>query len=160
MRKLLAVLAVIVLTLAACAEDSEPEPSDGRTAAGASCEKDSLPLFEPGQLTIATSNPVFPPWFQGKVAGSDWSNPSPEAGEGFEGALAYEIAAQLQGQVNLWWFPIEGVQMRVGYDLLAFFNTIYSPYPVAFDFGVLDPPWENKAVRLLDGFNVGLCFIF
>jgi hypothetical protein len=72
----------------------------------------------------------------------------------------YEIAAQLQGQVNLWWFPIEGVQMRVGYDLLAFFNTIYSPYPVAFDFGVLDPPWENKAVRLLDGFNVGLCFIF
>lgn len=72
----------------------------------------------------------------------------------------YTVVPQLQAQVNLWWFPIEGVQLRVGYDLLAFFNTIYSPYPVAFNFGVLDPPWQHKPVRIFDGFNVGIGFIF
>lgn len=76
------------------------------------------------------------------------------------GRTEYTVVPQLQGQVNLWWYPIEGVQVRVGYDLMAFFNTIYSPYPVAWDFGVLDPPWEHKAVRLFDGFNVGVALIF
>ncbi len=142
MRKLLAVLAVIVLTLAACAEDSEPEPSDGRTAAGASCEKDSLPLFEPGQLTIATSNPVFPPWFQGKVAGSDWSNPSPEAGEGFEGALAYEIAAQLGFTAD------EVVWVEEG------FNKTYAPGPKDYDFSIQEISITPKRGEAVD-FSVG-----
>jgi polar amino acid transport system substrate-binding protein len=142
MRKLLAVLAVTVLTLAACAEDSEPEPSDGGTAAGASCEKDSLPLSEPGQLTIATSNPVFPPWFEGKVEGSDWTNPSPEAGEGFEGGLAYEIAAELGFTTD------EVVWVEEG------FNKTYAPGPKDYDFSIQQISITPKRGEAVD-FSVG-----
>lgn len=72
----------------------------------------------------------------------------------------YTFVPQVQAQINLWWYPIQGVQLRVGYDLLAYFNTIYSPYPVSFNFGVLDPPWEHKFMRLFDGINAGIGFIF
>lgn len=43
-------------------------------------------LYAPGQLTVSTSDPVFPPW----MIDNDPSN-----GEGFESALVYAIAAQM-----------------------------------------------------------------
>lgn len=43
-------------------------------------------LFAPGQLTVATSDPVFPPW----MIDNDPSN-----GEGFESALVYAIAEKM-----------------------------------------------------------------
>jgi hypothetical protein len=72
----------------------------------------------------------------------------------------YTVVPEVQANVNLWWFPIEGVQIRVGYDFMAFFNTVASPDPVSFNYGGLDPPWEKGHTRLLDGFHVGIGFIF
>lgn len=72
----------------------------------------------------------------------------------------YTIAPELQAHFNLWWYPIEGVQFRVGYDVIGIFNTIVSEEPVGFNFTAPAPRWEHKAVRLIDGFNVGVGFIF
>src|SRR5262249_33376252 len=31
-----------------------------------------------------------------------------------------------EGRIGLWWYPWEGIQMQVGYDVMTFFNTISS----------------------------------
>lgn len=69
------------------------------------------------------------------------------------------LAPELQGQVNLWWYPIEAVQLRVGYNAMAFFNTIASPNPVNFNFGGLDPEFEH-VTRFFHGLNAGIAIIF
>jgi polar amino acid transport system substrate-binding protein len=43
-------------------------------------------LYTPGKLTVATSDPAYPPWVL---------NNAPEAGEGFESALVYALADEL-----------------------------------------------------------------
>jgi polar amino acid transport system substrate-binding protein len=43
-------------------------------------------LFTPGRLTVSTSDPSYPPWVL---------NNDPAAGEGFEAALVYALAAEL-----------------------------------------------------------------
>ena len=35
----------------------------------------------------------------------------------------------------LWWYPYEGVIVRLGYEAMGFVNTISSPRPVDFNFG-------------------------
>src|SRR5262249_43052183 len=71
----------------------------------------------------------------------------------------FTFVPELQANGNLWWYPIEGVQVRVGYDFMAFFNTISSKEPVSFSFGTLDPHWDSTT-RLFNGFNAGIGFIF
>lgn len=72
----------------------------------------------------------------------------------------YRISPTLTGLLNLNWHPIEGVEIRVGYTLMALFNTVASPYPVSFNAMGIDPPWQTQVLRMVDGFNVGLGFIF
>jgi hypothetical protein len=72
----------------------------------------------------------------------------------------YTVVPELQAQVNLWWFPTEGVQLRLGYDAMAFFNTVASPNPVSFDYSGLDPPWQKGFFRFMNGFNAGISFSF
>jgi hypothetical protein len=71
----------------------------------------------------------------------------------------YQFVPELQGSVNVWWYPIEGVQIRFGYEIMAFFDTIASPDPVSFDYSALNPSWKHTN-RFLDGFNAGIGFIF
>lgn len=66
---------------------------------------------------------------------------------------------ELQGDIDLWWYPIEGVQLRLGFDAMGFWNTAASPSPVSFDFGGLDPGWVSK-FRYLTGLHAGIAFIF
>ena len=74
MRRVQIPLALLVLGLAllasacggsneAAATETAAAPGTESTAADA-CAKDQLELVNPGQLTIATDNPAFPPWFQ------------------------------------------------------------------------------------------------
>lgn len=73
----------------------------------------------------------------------------------------YEIVPQLQAQLNFWWYPpIEGVQIRFGYDLIGFFNTVSAPRPVAFNLESPESMWVNGTFRLVDGFNAGIAFSF
>src|SRR5918994_2170601 len=56
-------------------------------AAGLSqCTRDSLHTLYKGVFTVATDQPVYPPWYMGD---------NPENGEGFESAVAYALAARL-----------------------------------------------------------------
>ncbi len=72
----------------------------------------------------------------------------------------YSIVPELDAQLNLNWYPIEGVELRLGYDAKNFFNTIASPNPVSFNYLGLDPVWEHKAYRLVDGFRAGISLTF
>ncbi len=71
----------------------------------------------------------------------------------------YTLVPEFSAAFNLTWFPIENVEVRAGYELMAFFNTIASPQPVSFNVGALDPPWVRQA-RLLDGFTFGVAVRF
>ncbi len=72
----------------------------------------------------------------------------------------YQVAPELEAELNFTWYPIEGVQVRVGYDLFALFNTISAPQPVSFNYGGLDPAWKRESLRWFDGFQAGIAFIF
>ena len=54
------------------------------------------------------------------------------------------------------WFPIEAVEIRAGYDIQAFFNTVSMHQPIDFNYGAVDPRYETNTVRLMDGFNLGI----
>ena len=35
----------------------------------------------------------------------------------------WQLVPNANASLNLWWYPVEGVQMRVGYQALTYFNT-------------------------------------
>jgi hypothetical protein len=71
----------------------------------------------------------------------------------------YTLVPEFRAELNLWYYPIEGVQVRIGYNVMAFFNTVAGSKPVCFDAGALDPNWERQS-RWFDGLNVGIALIF
>jgi len=104
MRKLVLGLATILLLAASCAQESSvvsaPPPTGSGSASVDPCAVDNLNLLSAGQLTIATGNPAYKPWYGGEsVAGSEWIAKSftgdPHSGEGYEGAFAYALAQQM-----------------------------------------------------------------
>lgn len=81
--------------------------------AGASCSTSKLALHTPGQLTVATDDPAYPPYFE---------NNKPANGKGFESAVAYAVAKQL-GLKKVKW-------------VIEPFNASYAPGPKSFDFDI------------------------
>jgi polar amino acid transport system substrate-binding protein len=73
-------------TTTPAAETTTTAAETTTTGAADVCSTDSEALFEPGSLTIATGEPVFPPWM---------IDDDPTNGEGFESAVAYALAAEL-----------------------------------------------------------------
>lgn len=71
----------------------------------------------------------------------------------------YYFAPELQATGFLWWYPIEGVQVRFGYDVMAFFNTIGTPRPVDFDYSAVNPKFDH-VFRILNGLQIGVGLIF
>ena len=89
------------------------------------CATENLETVTADTLTIATDNPAFPPYFEGREGGNtepwdpEWGDPT--TGEGFESATAYAIAEELgftEDQVT--WVPIK-------------FNNSFAPGPKDFD---------------------------
>jgi hypothetical protein len=72
----------------------------------------------------------------------------------------YTLAPELAAQVGLWWYPIQAIQVHVGWDLMCFFNTIGSRQPIDFNYGALAPEWNHIPTRFFDGFRAGIGFIF
>jgi hypothetical protein len=66
----------------------------------------------------------------------------------------------LDGKLGLMWYPWEAIQLRVGYNFMALFNTMASPRPIDFNFGTIDPQWDHGINRLIHGWDVGLAFVF
>lgn len=88
---LLAVLLAFAMLAAACGDDAD-SVDPGPTAAPESCTAADLNLVTPGTLTVATGEPAFPPWV-GTPEGDFFDEP--ESGVGFESALVYAIASEL-----------------------------------------------------------------
>lgn len=85
------VLAVSVALAAFGAGEKEQPASGGEGESGSeSSELHRTPqdprLHQPGQLTVATGDPVFPPWML---------NDDPSSGEGFESGLVYALAEEM-----------------------------------------------------------------
>ena len=82
---------------AACGSDTEETEASAGGDDAASCE--TLPLKTDGVLTVATGEPVFPPWME---------DDDPSNGQGFESALVYALADEL-GIADVTW-------VRTGFD--------------------------------------------
>jgi hypothetical protein len=64
------------------------------------------------------------------------------------------------GNLNAWWYPVKGVQVRVGYMANTFYNTVRMSQPIGFNYGSPDPGYANQPFRLLHGLNVGVGLFF
>ena len=111
--------AVIVLggALAACGSSGGGSGGSTTSAPASSCSKSGMQhlLYKPGVLTVATDNPVYPPWF---------IKNTPSNGKGYESAVAYAIAAKLG-------FP----KSKLVWVHEPFLKAI-APGPKAFDFDI------------------------
>jgi polar amino acid transport system substrate-binding protein len=117
-RLLAAAGAVVVLggAIAACGSSGNGN-AGASPATTVSCSKSGIQslLHTKGKLTVATDNPVYPPWFVKNT---------PSNGKGYESAVAYAIAAKLgfsKSQVVWVHEP---------------FSSSYAPGPKAFDFDI------------------------
>jgi hypothetical protein len=72
----------------------------------------------------------------------------------------YTMVPEGQASASVWWYPIEGVEVKIGYDFMVFYNTIASPNPVSFNYGGVDPAWVRGQLRYLDGIHAGITFSF
>jgi polar amino acid transport system substrate-binding protein len=81
--------------------DDEATDDDAEAAGIPGCSPDELETFEPGQLTVATGDPVFPPWML---------DDDPEGGEGFENGVVYALADALGYEAS------DVVWVRTGFD--------------------------------------------
>src|SRR5215203_5080593 len=75
---LIGLLFAVLLFVGCGGPSAESGPTD-------KCELDNPPLFEKGQLTVATDKPAYPPWFKG----------SSKNYSGYEGDVASEIAERM-----------------------------------------------------------------
>ena len=148
MRKIAAVLIISGLVLAACGPEEEgdetPEAAPTTSPTVDECATENLTLVNPGQLTIGTDNPAFPPWFEGGTPeGSSWEINDPSTGEGFESAVAHAVAGELGfGQDEVTWVEVP-------------FNQAFAPGPTDFDFDINQVsyrPRRDEAVDFSDSY--------
>jgi polar amino acid transport system substrate-binding protein len=104
-RVILIGLLLVVLLLAGCGGPSAESGSADK------CDLADPPLFEKGQLTVATDKPAYAPWFKGST--KDYS--------GYEGDVASEIAERMD-------LPIKWT--------VEPFNKSYAPGAKDFDFDI------------------------
>jgi polar amino acid transport system substrate-binding protein len=156
------IVLLVALTLAACSSGATPSPSasaappsasassepSGEASASApasACTADQLATKTAGTLLIGTDNPAYPPYFQipEGTATEPWELGDPTNGEGFEGAFAYALAAELG-------FAEDAVEWTV----VPFDNAI-APGEKAFDIDINQVSATEEraqAVDLSDGY--------
>ena len=121
--------AAVLVTVAACAPSNSPSASATNTSANA-C--DSITTVTDGTLTVATSNPAYPPY----VLKNDPTN-----GKGFESAVAYAVGEKMG-------FTADHVKWT-----FAPFNKLFAPGAKDFDFALNQIsilPGREQAVTFSD----------
>jgi polar amino acid transport system substrate-binding protein len=120
---LVALAAAAAAAMAGCGGGGSTSPTTTSTAA-ASCAKSQLTLVKPGQLTIGTDNPAYPPWYAGGTKSSFWKVNDPSTGKGYESATAYAVAKQL------------GFSPSAVHWTYVPFNRSFAPGKKSFDFDI------------------------
>jgi polar amino acid transport system substrate-binding protein len=142
MRKalVLLVLGLGLLVAAGCGGDDDEDggAAGTTTAAEASCDKDSLELVTPGQLTVGTDNPAFPPWFEGTGEFEPWDPTTEPTKKGYEQETAYAIAEELG-------FTDAEVKWTV-----VPFNQSFRPGPKSFDFDINQISFKPERANAVD----------
>jgi polar amino acid transport system substrate-binding protein len=146
MRRLLALSAALVALVASgCGSDEEATPTapaGTETTAADTCAKDQLNLVSPGQLTVATDNPGFPPWFE-DANGAPWDPTTEPTKRGYEAAVTYAVAEQMGfTDDEVAWVVVQ-------------FNNVFKPGPKDFDFDVNQvsfKPARDQAVDFSDSY--------
>lgn len=115
-----------VAALAACGQETTTSPQATGTDA---CAPENLALKTPGQVTIATSDPAYPPY----VLKNDPSN-----GKGFESAVAYAVAEELG-------FTADQVEWT-----FAPFAKLFAPGDKDFDFALNQISITDKRAEKVD----------
>ncbi len=84
----LALLLSVTLSLFAGGQGEDSPDSEESAQESADLERTPQDprLYQPGQLTVATGDPVYPPWML---------NDDPAGGEGFENGLVYALAEEM-----------------------------------------------------------------
>lgn len=72
----------------------------------------------------------------------------------------FRIVPNANAAFNLWWYPVEGVQLRVGYQIMTFYGTTYMQTPIGLNYGNISPDYGFKGFRMVTGINVGVGFFF
>jgi polar amino acid transport system substrate-binding protein len=135
----LLVLAAGLLAATGCGSDEDEDGSAGGTTnAAASCDKGSLDLVTPGQLTIGTDNPAFPPWFEGTKEFDPWDPTTEPTKKGYEQETAYAIARELG-------FTDDEVKWTV-----VPFNQSFRPGPKKFDFDINQISYKPERANAVD----------
>jgi polar amino acid transport system substrate-binding protein len=144
-------LAVLSLLTAACApqEYHADTPAQYQTAAGcAQVNRDNLYAaagYVNAYLTVATGDPAFPPWWEGGTTDEhpEWKLNDPYLGQGFEGAVTFEVAERLGFSKD-----------RVRFVPIGF-NESFAPGPKGFDFvlqQISHLPERMEGVDFSDGY--------
>ncbi len=115
---------IAALLLAGCAGQDTTE-----TAASTDCTPAGMSTLEPGTLTIATGEPAYSPWVL---------NDAPEAGEGFEAAVAYAVAKQL------------GFENSAVKWVRTTFDGAIAPGPKTFDFNIQQYSITEERTAVVD----------
>ena len=119
---LVAVAAAAATAAAGCGGGSSTPTTTSKAAA--SCTKSKLTLVKPGQLTVGTDNPAYPPWYAGGTKSSFWKINDPADGKGFESATVYAVAKQL------------GFSRSAVHWTYVPFNRSFAPGKKSFDFDI------------------------
>src|SRR6478672_10455135 len=123
-----AIVLALVLALAALGCGTSKDETGSTTASAADCTPAQLDTHTKGELTVATDEPAYEPYFV---------NDEPANGKGFESAVAFAIGKRLG-------FDRSEVKWTV-----EPFNSSYAPGPKDFDFDVNEisiTPQREKAV--------------
>jgi polar amino acid transport system substrate-binding protein len=102
------------------------------------CAVESLPLKTPGQLTVATGNPAYPPWFEGGTETDEWEINDPYNGQGYEGAFVYALAERMG-------FTPDQVVWRA-----TSFNQSIAPGPKKYDFNIQQISITKKRAKAVE----------
>jgi polar amino acid transport system substrate-binding protein len=133
-------LTTFALALAATATGSPSEPSQIP-----GCAKANLNLVTEGQLSLATDNPAFEPWWFGGSKSKAWEINDPSTGKGYESAVAYGIARRLGF-----------TKAQVKWQAVPFLKS-FAPGKKSFDFylaQVSNKPERRKAVTFSASYYV------
>ena len=139
--RLVLVPVAAALLLAACGSSSSGDTTSSSAAATASesasesaspsatCSPESLETLTAGKLTIATGEPVFPPWM---------IDDDPTSGEGFESAVAYAVAEELGfADADVTW-------------VRTTFDSAIAPGPKTFDFNIQQYSITDERAKVVD----------